>query len=126
MKDFLLVGIGGWFGAASRYYMGLWIAKRLGTGFPYATLSVNLIGCLVLGFLWGLSLDRGIPFGRDFQVIVAVGFLGAFTTFSAFGYETIRLLEDRAFGGASLYIVSSVFIGLLAVYLGIRLGKVLS
>jgi CrcB protein len=118
MRQFLLVGIGGWLGAASRYYLGLWMAARLGTTFPYGTFLINVTGCLILGFFGTLAIDRALLVPPEFRLLVSVGFVGAYTTFSTFGFETIRMLEDGDVLLAVGYVLGSVLLGLLAVYCG--------
>lgn len=94
MDKVLLVGIGGFIGATLRYFIGSLVHRCIDAArFPYGTLTVNLVGCLAIGFLAGLVETRGIltPESRAFAFI---GILGAFTTFSTFGYETISFLRD--------------------------------
>lgn len=112
MRDFLLVGAGGFLGAALRYGVSLALARWTGT-FPWATLGINVAGCLLIGLL--MPLMEGKPLWLAF---VVPGLLGGFTTFSAFGYETWRLAEGgRALLGA-LYVLASVGLGLAAVWAG--------
>lgn len=111
------VGVAGAAGALCRYGIGLAAGPQF---FPWPTLGINLAGCFVLAFL----LQHGT--GRwpvDFQIAVAVGFLGAFTTFSTFGYETLVLLREGRGGRAALYVVASVVGGLGAGALGWALAR---
>lgn len=116
-SDILIVGISGFFGAIARYLVYLRVGVRAEAGFPWATLTVNLMGCLLIGIL-AVLIGREGPYSRHIYLVGAVGFLGAFTTFSAFGLETFQLLRQHqlllAFWSAS----ANMFGGLLAVGLG--------
>jgi len=93
LQSFFLVGIAGAAGAVSRYGVGLLAERSFGGHFAFGTLLVNVLGCLALGFL--LELDRGTTLvTHPVRMLLAVGFLGAFTTFSTFGYETLRYLQE--------------------------------
>ena len=117
MKDFLLVGLGGFAGSALRYGTGLLIA---GAGWsarwPLATLAVNAVGSLLIGVLAG-SLDR-FGTGREWALLGMTGFCGGFTTFSAFSLETVKLLRDGNGGAAALYVLASVAVCLTAAWGG--------
>ena len=91
LQDGALVGVGGFFGAAGRFFLSGWINASAGQ-FPCGTLAVNLIGSLAIGFLAGAMADRMLAAG-PVRLLVIAGFLGAFTTFSAFSYESLQLLQ---------------------------------
>ena len=93
MRAGALVGVGGFFGAVGRFLVSGWLQSRTGN-FPYGTLAVNLIGSLALGFLVTALAERVLA-DSSFRLLVMVGFLGAFTTFSAFSYETALLWQDN-------------------------------
>lgn len=116
MKDVLLVGIGGALGAIARFGLGLAIVRAVGTGFPWPTLLINVSGCLLIGLAMGLEPSGVLT--RDVRLVAVIGFLGAFTTFSTFGYETLSLAQGGKVGFAFLYVLSSVFLGLASVTLG--------
>lgn len=122
LQTILWVGLGGFFGANARYWLGLWAAGRWGTGFPIGTLAANSLGSLVLAFFLTLVTDRFFvsPGARLFLV---VGFLGGFTTFSAFSYETINLLEQNGWGPAVLNLFANTGLGLLGAVLGILVAR---
>ncbi|HKS16621.1 MAG TPA: fluoride efflux transporter CrcB [Planctomycetota bacterium] len=113
----LLVGIGGSLGAMARYGLSGLVHKHLGSSFPYGTLVVNFVGCLAIGCVLYLVEDRAL-LGVQARLFAAVGIIGGFTTFSAFGHETLQLLRDGRFGAACLNVGCSVVLGLFAVWLG--------
>ena len=113
MIAFLLVGVGGALGSMARYGMGLALPS---SGFPYATLTVNVIGCFCIGLALPAA-SRVEALSPELRLLVVVGFLGGFTTFSAFGHETVSLL--RSGGGLALVnVAANVALGLAAVGLG--------
>ena len=119
----LLVGIGGFLGASMRYLAAAWVQNAIGSaGFPYGTLAVNAAGCLLIGLVVGFFEARQ-PLSSEAQAFVIVGVLGGFTTFSAFGMDTIRLVRDGAYLAGSANVVLQVAIGLSAVAVGLRLGQ---
>ena len=119
----LVVGIGGAAGALSRYWAIGWVQALAGIGFPWGTLAVNVTGSLALGFalVWLQSLAPS-PELRD---LVAVGFLGSFTTFSTFSWETLTLIRDGAWGRAGGYALGSVLVCVLACAAGAALASAL-
>lgn len=119
MKDILLVGIGGGLGAIARFGMGIAIVRWLGTGFPWATLAINVIGCLLIGMALGGGPGPAGFLSRELRLLGVIGFLGAFTTFSTFGYETLSLLQGGKPMLAASYVLASLVLGLGAVGLGI-------
>ena len=119
----LLVGAGGLVGASMRYLIGTWVQSAAGAaGFPYGTLAVNGAGCLLIGLLAGLAEARQ-PLSSEAQAFLIVGLLGGFTTFSAFGIDTIRLLREGAYLAGSANVLLQVAVGLSAVLAGLRLGR---
>lgn len=123
MRIFLVMLFGA-LGAAARYGLQGVVYDRTGPGFPTGTLAVNLLGCLALGAMLRYALGH-LWFPPEWRIAIAVGFLGSFTTFSTFGWETVRLLEDGEWLKAGAYVGLSVLGGILAVMLGIRLGDAL-
>lgn len=112
------VALGGALGSVSRYLLGTWtqsISKSI--DFPYGTLTVNLIGCFVIGFLSQLAEARGV-FTPESRAFVFIGILGGFTTFSSFGNDTINLLRDGETFNALANIGANVIVGLVLVWLG--------
>ena len=118
----LAVGAGGFVGALCRFGVAAASARLFGTRFPFGTLLINLSGSFVLG--WFLArVARGWEVSPAVQLAVTVGFLGAYTTFSTFAYESDALTRAGATGKAALYVVASVALGLLAVRIGIAAGQ---
>jgi len=121
--DLLIVGLSGFCGSIARYCVYLWFGNRNLTSFPWATLAVNVLGCLLIGAI-GALVERSVPNHRQLFLIGSVGFLGAFTTFSAFGFETLALLRNQQTSLALLNIGANVLIGISAVWLGRYLASV--
>ena len=124
MDRYLLIGLGGFLGANARYLLGGWVADRLGPSFPYGTLVVNATGSFVIGLFLALVTDR-FQAPPGLRLFFAIGFLGAYTTFSTFTYESLALFGTRAYAAAAANVVGSVAIGLVAVGLGAALGRAL-
>jgi CrcB protein len=122
VKALVLIAIGGAFGAVFRYGASLGVYSLLGRGFPYGTLFVNVTGSLLIGLLSVLFLER-YTIDAEWRAAILVGLLGSFTTFSTFSMETLVLLEQGDISRASLNIVLSVFICLLAVWAGVIIGR---
>ncbi len=125
MDKVLFIGMGGFFGALSRYYLsGLIQSWSRSVDFPYGTLAVNLIGCFIIGFLAHLVGAYGI-LSPELRLLVLVGFLGSFTTFSTFESEAFALLQANQTLLAVLDLSAHVVLGLLCVWLGQTLAAVL-
>ena len=124
MVKLLLVGLGGFIGAVGRYAVSGWVhALFRKSEFPIGTLTVNIVGCLLIGLLGGLVVHKNM-FSQDFRLCVMIGLLGSFTTYSTFSYETLALLQEARPGAALLNIVLHLGVGLLAVYAGYTLSNV--
>lgn len=117
MSELLVVGLGGFLGAIARYGLSGLVHRWYDGAFPLGTLVVNLLGCFVLGGFMTLVEERQL-FAAHTRLFVTIGCLGAFTTFSTLGYETLELMRDRAWGLAAANALGSVAAGLLAVWLG--------
>jgi len=117
MYNLLAIGAGGFIGAISRYGVAFWIGERWGRSFPLGTFIVNVSGCFLIGLLMFLLTERLLvnPLWRSLLVI---GFLGAYTTFSTFEYETGNLLGDGEFIYAAVNLTASVLVGLAALKIG--------
>lgn len=123
MKIILAIGIGSFIGGILRYLLSLFIQNKFLSTFPFGTMSVNILGCFLIGLVFGLS-DRG-NISMEVRLFLATGFLGGFTTFSAFSNETIAMLRDGQLWQSFMYIICSVGVGLLATFTGITLIKYL-
>jgi CrcB protein len=121
MPNTIYVVLGAALGATGRYLLAGWVSRAAETPFPWGTLTVNLVGCLVIGIAWGLG-ERALwtPAFRNF---LFVGILGAFTTFSSFGLETLHLLRDAEYSRAAGYVLGSNLGGLVLVWLGMALAR---
>ncbi len=122
MNQLLAIASGGAIGALMRYWVSGGVYALLGRGFPYGTLAVNVLGSLVMGFLYALLLERVVA-SPEWRGALLVGFLGAFTTFSTFSIETLNLLEQAELLKAGLNIFASVTACLLACWIGLVLGR---
>jgi fluoride exporter len=119
----LLISLGAVFGANARYWLGVLFARVVTPGFPCATLTVNVSGSLLLGGFLGYAARR-LPH-PGWSLVVAVGFCGAYTTFSTFGYELFSMLQSRTVALALGYVAASVVLGVVAVALGWAVGQAL-
>lgn len=118
------IGLAGFLGAASRYHFEGWVSNRWPTPFPWGTFTVNVTGCFVLGFVFTLLTERLLPH-PELRTAITIGFVGAYTTFSTFAFETLRLGEDGAVALALGNVVASVLFGIAAVWLGTVIGRAL-
>ncbi len=117
----LAIGLGSFLGGIARYLLSLAIQTKVGVAFPFGTLAVNVVGCLLIGAVFGLAEKGNLsPEGRLF---LATGVLGGFTTFSAFSYETVAMLRDGQVGYAAAYVTGSVLLGLLSTFAGMSAVK---
>lgn len=119
----IAISLGAIAGALSRYYMTLWFAQRFGTTFPYGTFFINLTGCFGMGFFATLALQRVPTISPEVRLLIATGFLGAYTTFSTYGLDSITLLRERHYLAVSYYWAGSAILGIICVYLGIILAR---
>ncbi|HLP16454.1 MAG TPA: fluoride efflux transporter CrcB [Bacteroidota bacterium] len=124
MGNFLVVFLGGGIGAAARYWLSGAIARSSASGFPFGTVTVNIIGCFLIGFLMTAFEERFLvsPWLRLF---LTIGILGGFTTFSTFSFETIAMMKDAEYFYAFVNILFSVATCLIATYAGSALGKLI-
>ncbi|PSO87560.1 MAG: fluoride efflux transporter CrcB [Cyanobacteria bacterium SW_4_48_29] len=121
----IAISLGAIAGALSRYYLSLWFAQRFGTSFPYGTLFVNFTGCLGMGFFVTLALEQITVVSPEIRSLVAVGFLGSYTTFSSYELDTLTLLRDRHTAVALLYWLSTAVVGLFSAQLGVILARLI-
>ncbi len=120
MRNLLLVGCGGFLGSVTRYWLGGLVTQAAAASrFPLGTLAVNVTGCLAIGLLAGIAETRHV-FSPGARLLLFTGLLGGFTTFSAFGFETVFLAREGAWRDAALNIALQLVLGLGAVWLGYR------
>ena len=123
MKNALVVGLGGFIGCIARYLISVLISQLFGApAFPYATLIVNIVGCFLIGLLGGLTENTNM-FSPEMHLFLTVGILGGFTTYSAFGYQTLMLARDEQIISAILNLSAHIILGFGAVWLGVWLAK---
>jgi CrcB protein len=122
MMNVLVIGIGGFAGAVARYGIAVWIGQRWGRSFPLGTFVINVSGSFLIGLLMTLMAERFTE-NPQWRLLLVVGFLGAYTTFSTFEYETGALLKDGEWLFAGLNVVLSVIVGFIALKLGEVIGK---
>ena len=122
MINFLTIGIGGFLGAIARYGVAVWIGRQWGRSFPLGSFVVNVSGSFLIGLLMSLFTERFMV-NPQWRLLFVVGFLGAYTTFSTFEYETGTLLRDGEWLIATLNIVLSVLVGFAALKLGEMIAK---
>jgi CrcB protein len=120
----LFIGLAGLMGTLCRYWLSGVVARRYGETFPAGTLVVNVLGCFLIGFLFFMFQERYVA-GQTARTVVLVGFLGGFTTFSSYGLQTFTLLQDGEFAYAAANVVASNLLGLLMVWGGYMLAKLL-
>ncbi len=119
IRDILLVGCGSFFGGIGRYLVSL-MMRSVGSGFPWATFLVNVVGSLIIGALWGMTSRHASPV---LSLFFMVGFCGGFTTFSTFSKESLALLQTGNYTTFALYAIGSVIIGIIAVLTGLMVTK---
>ncbi len=122
MLNILLVAVGGAAGSVCRYLTGLAMTRWLGTGFPWGTITVNIVGSFVIGLLTEL-IARKVSMPMETRLLLVVGFLGGFTTFSSFSLDTMALFERGESLSAFAYVAASVLLSLGAAFGGLALGR---
>ena len=124
IKNYLIIGTGGFIGAVTRYELGTWIGERWGRIFPLGTFIINVSGSFLIGLLMTLLTVR-FTANPLWRLLLVIGFLGAYTTFSTFEYETGKLVKDSELLFASLNVILSVFLGFIALKIGEVLAKLI-
>jgi CrcB protein len=117
MRQLILIGFAGLVGTVARFGLSEFLAERIGGSFPWGTLMVNLVGCFLAGFLFCVFQERTTG-NEVIRAVLMVGFLGGFTTFSAFGLQTFALLKNSQVGLALLNLLVSNLVGLAMVWAG--------
>lgn len=122
MIKYLMVALGGAVGAIARFWVGGYVGQRMGTRFPYGTFVINCSGSFVVGLVVTLLAER-THWSANLRYLIPIGFVGAYTTFSTFEFETLRALQDGQVFVAGLNVVLSVVIGFVSVWLGVVAGR---
>ncbi len=123
MQAYLLVGLGGALGAMSRYGFGLFVGRFHHGPFPLGTFGVNIIGSLIMGLLIGYLARETPVLQSEIRLLVAIGALGGFTTFSSFSLDVVALIERGNLALAALYAIASLIIGVLALFIGLWITR---
>jgi fluoride exporter len=125
LQKYFLIAVGGSLGAIARYWVGSEVASRLGTKFPYGTFVINMSACVIIGFsLTFLGKRTGL--NPAWRYLIPTGFIGAYSTFSTYEWETLSSLREGAFSLAALYAIGSLLAGLVAAWGGAMLAEVIS
>ncbi len=124
MLKYFLIALGGAMGSALRYWVGSTVSSRMGVRFPYGTLIINISACLIIGFTLTFMSKRAF-LNPAWRFLIPIGFIGAYSTFSTYEWETLSTLRSGAFFLASLYAVGSLILGLAATWAGTALADVL-
>ena len=122
MQKYLMIAIGGALGSIARYLVGSAVANRMGVRFPYGTFVINLTACVIIGFSLTL-MSRRTEMNPAWRFLIPIGFVGAYSTFSTFEWETFTSLQTGAYLIAVLYVTLSCLLGLLAVWAGVLLAR---
>ena len=117
MQKYFFIALGGGLGAIARYWVGSTVSGRMGTRFPYGTFVINITACVLLGFVM-TYLGKRTGLNPSWRFFIPIGFIGAYSTFSTYEWETFSTLRTGAFFMATLYAVSSLFLGLVAIWAG--------
>ncbi|WP_308189153.1 fluoride efflux transporter CrcB [Nostoc mirabile] len=122
LTNVLSIAVGAVPGALSRFYITEWTKAKLGTKFPYGTFAINLTGCLAMGFFFTIS--KGITgYPKELDLLIKTGFLGSYTTFSTYGFDTLTLWRSKQKAATAFYWAGSAVLGLGAVILGVVIAK---
>ena len=124
MQKYLLIALGGAAGSIARYWVGSTVSGRIGTKFPYGTFVINITACVIIGFALTF-LSKRADLSPAWRYLVPIGFIGAYSTFSTYEWETLSTLRSGAFFLAALYAVGSLLLGLVAVWGGAVLADML-
>ena len=124
LKSILMVGLGGFIGTVARFLFARYFQFNVTSVFPWSTFIVNIVGCLLIGIIYGLS-EKGNMWSPDVRLFLTVGICGGFTTFSTFSYDSFLMIQEQDWFRFALYTSLSIFIGLMAVYVGRLIIKII-
>jgi len=119
---YFVVGVGGFVGSIARFWLATYVGQRMGTRFPYGTFLINASGSFLIGMVMTILTER-THLSPNWRYLIPIGFIGGYTTFSTFEYETLRAIQDGQFNIGLLNIVLSVLVGFLMVWMGAMVGK---
>jgi CrcB protein len=122
LLKYVMVGVGGCLGSVLRFWLGSYIGTRMGTRFPYGTFVINVTGSFLVGFVFAL-LTTKTHWSPNRRYLIPIGFIGGYTTFSSFEYETLRTIQDGQIGLGFVYVGLSVVLGFVAVWGGVTTGR---
>jgi CrcB protein len=122
LLKYLMVGIGGGLGSILRFWVGSYIGSRMGTRFPYGTFVINITGSFLIGLVFAVLTTRTL-WSPNWRYLIPIGFIGGYTTFSAFELETLRTIQDGQIGLGLVYVAASVVVGFAAVWAGMMAGR---
>ncbi|MHB1701087.1 MAG: fluoride efflux transporter CrcB [Acidobacteriaceae bacterium] len=125
MNRYVYIALGGALGSLTRFWVGSAVANRMGTRFPYGTFVINITACLIIGFSLTF-LERRTDLNPAWRFLIPIGFVGAYSTFSTFEWETFSSMQTGAFLIAALYVALSFLLGLVAVWCGVLLARTIS
>jgi CrcB protein len=124
LLKYAMIAVGGAIGAIARFLIGTYVGQRMGARFPYGTFVINLSGSFLVGFIMSVLTDR-TQLNPNWRYFIPIGFIGAYTTFSTFEYETLRAVQDGQMAAGTLNVLLSVTVGFVMVWLGVLAGKAL-
>jgi CrcB protein len=124
IKTLLIVGTGGFIGSGLRFLVQFYSEKLMPSTFPLGTFLVNVTGCFIIGLVYAIA-EKGTLLSPEWRIFLAVGICGGFTTFSTFAMDNLNLMKDNSLWQLLLYTGGSIFLGVVAVYLGIVLMRTL-
>lgn len=122
MNKFVWLALAGVCGTLARYGLSGWIQRMVGAAFPWGTFAVNLTGCFLFGMIWSLAENR-LLINNEVRTVILLGFLGAFTTFSSFAFETSQMIRDGQWLAAGLNVTGQNVLGIAGLFLGLALGR---
>lgn len=122
MLKYVMVGVGGCLGSILRFWLGNYIGEKMGTRFPYGTFVINVTGSFLIGLVVAF-LTVKTDWNPNWRYLIPIGFIGGYTTFSSFEYETLRTIQDGQIGLGLLYVALSVLSGFIAVWGGLATGR---
>jgi fluoride exporter len=118
LKTILIVGTGGFIGSVMRYLVQFYVEKGMSSTFPLGTLIANIAGSFIIGMVFAIA-EKGNLLNSEWRIFLTVGICGGFTTFSAFAYNNFTMIKEHSFGQLFINVGGNIFLGILAVYLGI-------